>query len=68
VPLHAPRAGDGATVAAVRARLGDRAFEAAWATGQAMTLEQAVAEALRDAPARPASRRTRRSADGPPAG
>jgi predicted ATPase len=29
-----------------RAQLGDTAFEAAWAAGQALTLEQAIAEAL----------------------
>jgi hypothetical protein len=29
-----------------RARLGDSAFEAAWADGRAMTLEQAVEYAL----------------------
>jgi hypothetical protein len=28
--------------------LGDAAFDAAWAAGQALTLEQAVAEALGD--------------------
>jgi tetratricopeptide (TPR) repeat protein len=50
VPLHAPRADHRATVAAVRARLGNLAFDAAWAAGQAMTLEQAVADALEDAP------------------
>ena len=35
---------------ALRTRLGDAAFDAAWAEGQAMTLEQAVAYALEDAP------------------
>jgi Rhodopirellula transposase DDE domain len=35
---------------ALRAQLGDAAFDAAWAAGQAMSLEQAVAEALEDAP------------------
>jgi hypothetical protein len=34
------------TVAATRAQLGDTAFEAAWSAGQALTLEQAIAEAL----------------------
>jgi hypothetical protein len=33
-------------LAACRAALGDAAFGAAWAAGQALTLEQAVAEAL----------------------
>ena len=33
-------------IAFVRARLGEAAFEAAWAEGQAMTLDQAVAHAL----------------------
>ncbi len=35
-----------ASLAACRAALGDAAFDAAWAAGQALTLEQAVAEAL----------------------
>jgi hypothetical protein len=35
---------------ALRARLGDVAFDAAWVAGQAMSLDQAVAEALADAP------------------
>ncbi|MCC6615545.1 MAG: AAA family ATPase [Anaerolineae bacterium] len=35
-------------VAGVRAQLGDAAFQTAWADGRAMTLEQAVAEALSD--------------------
>jgi DNA-binding NarL/FixJ family response regulator len=34
------------TVAAARTRLGTAAFAAAWAAGRALTLEQAVAEAL----------------------
>jgi hypothetical protein len=34
------------TVAAVRARLGDHAIAAAWAAGQAMPLEDTIAEAL----------------------
>jgi predicted ATPase/class 3 adenylate cyclase len=33
-------------MAAARAQLGDEAFAAAWAAGRAMTLEQAIAEAL----------------------
>ena len=37
----------------LRARLGAAAFDAAWAEGQAMTLEQAVAYALEDAPDAP---------------
>jgi hypothetical protein len=37
------------TVAAVRAQLDEATFAAAWAEGQAMTLEQAVAEALGEA-------------------
>jgi hypothetical protein len=32
----------------VRAALGEAAFAAAWAAGQALTLEEAVAEALTD--------------------
>ena len=39
-----------ATFAAVHAHLDDAVFAAAWAEGQAMTLEQAVAYALEDAP------------------
>ena len=35
---------------ALRAQLGDAAFDAAWAVGQAMPLEAAVADALEDAP------------------
>jgi predicted ATPase/DNA-binding XRE family transcriptional regulator len=38
---------DGA-VAVARAQLDDATFDAAWATGWAMTLEQAIAEALRE--------------------
>jgi hypothetical protein len=34
------------TVAAVRAALGEEAFAAVWACGQALPLEQAIAEAL----------------------
>jgi non-specific serine/threonine protein kinase len=51
-----------ATLAAVRATLGEPAFAAAWSAGQAMTVERAVAEALGEAdgapppaPAAPAS-------------
>jgi hypothetical protein len=36
------------TVATVRAQLPEAAFDAAWAEGRAMTLEQAIAEALDD--------------------
>jgi predicted ATPase/DNA-binding CsgD family transcriptional regulator len=35
-------------VAAVRAQLDDATFAAAWAAGRAMTLDEAIAEALRD--------------------
>jgi len=38
------------SVAAVRGLLGEQAFSTAWAEGRAMTLEQAVAYALEDAP------------------
>ena len=33
-------------MAAVRAALGDEAFDAAWAAGRAMSLAQAIADAL----------------------
>jgi len=36
-------------VATARAQLGEEAFEAAWAAGRALTLEQAIAEAVGDA-------------------
>jgi predicted ATPase len=36
------------TIAAARAQLGETTFAAAWAAGRAMTLEQAIAEALDD--------------------
>ena len=42
-----------ATVAAARAALGKDAFTAAWAKGQALPLDQAVAEALAEAQAAP---------------
>jgi hypothetical protein len=35
-----------ASLVACRTALGDEAFDAAWADGQALTLEQAIAEAL----------------------
>ena len=38
------------SVAATRETLGERAFEAAWAEGSALTLDEAVAEAFGDAP------------------
>ena len=41
------------SLAASRSRLGDGAYEAAWRRGQAMSLEQAVADALEEAPAAP---------------
>lgn len=47
---HTDRAEYERNVATVRAQLGGEAFAAAWAQGQALTLEQAVAEALRDPP------------------
>ena len=52
MPLHPPDAAERAgTRARVRRRLGAAAFAAAWAEGQAMPLEQAIAAALEDAPA-----------------
>jgi hypothetical protein len=50
-PWAAAQAARSATaVAAARAGLGAAAFAAAWATGAALPLEQAVADALEDAP------------------
>ena len=46
----AERAITDAALASVRFALGDEAFEAAWAEGRAMTLEQAVAYALDEEP------------------
>ncbi len=40
-----------ANVAAARAALGDERFNAVWAAGQAMTIEQAVDYALAETPA-----------------
>jgi hypothetical protein len=46
-PLPPPeRATYDATVATARAALGEDTFAAAWAAGQALPLEQAIAEAL----------------------
>jgi DNA-binding CsgD family transcriptional regulator len=47
---HPPsdRANDERAIAAIRTRLADGAFAAAWAEGRALTLEQAVSEALAD--------------------
>jgi hypothetical protein len=36
------------TIDSLRARLGEETFVAAWAEGQAMTLEQAIDDALRE--------------------
>jgi hypothetical protein len=52
--LHTPlrpiwRAEMDRAVTAARAALGEEAFAAAWAQGRAMTLEEAVREARRDA-------------------
>jgi len=49
-------------MAVVRAQLGDDAFAAAWAEGQAMTLKQAIAEALDDAAEAPIPDRRRADA------
>ncbi len=43
---QAARAASAHTLAAVRAQLDDATFAAAWAAGQALTLDQAIAEAL----------------------
>jgi hypothetical protein len=49
-PTFVPSSWEGATrdrqVGTVRAALGDAAFAAAWAAGEAMTLEEAIATAL----------------------
>ncbi len=47
-PRHADRAQD--AIAATRRGLGDETFAAAWAAGRALTLDEAVAEALRATP------------------
>jgi hypothetical protein len=44
----ADRADDERNVSAVRARLGEEAFEAAWAAGRAMTPDQAAAYAMHE--------------------
>jgi non-specific serine/threonine protein kinase len=50
--LNAPEQADvDRALTAARARLADPAFAAAWTAGQAMTLEQAIADALRASPA-----------------
>ena len=46
--LSATRAAHAQSAAATKAALGEAAFDAAWADGQAMTLEQAVAYALEE--------------------
>jgi hypothetical protein len=52
-PAPATRTTYERAMAAARAQLGEQAFAAAWAEGQKMTLEQAIAEALDDAPEAP---------------
>ncbi len=49
---HAPanRAAFERTTASARAALGDAAFTEAWAAGEALSLEEAIADALSDAP------------------
>ena len=48
-PAPATRATYERLLAQVRAQLGESAFAAAWASGEALSLEQAIAEALEDA-------------------
>ncbi|HEX5504853.1 MAG TPA: LuxR C-terminal-related transcriptional regulator [Thermomicrobiales bacterium] len=52
-PLPPERARDERHQAAVRARMGEAAFAAAWAEGRALPLEQAITEALASAAAEP---------------
>ncbi len=49
-PLMGNRAANDLALVTVRAALGDAVFDAAWAAGQALTLEQAVEEALAGSP------------------
>jgi tetratricopeptide (TPR) repeat protein len=53
-PERTQQAGFGERLAAARAALGEEAFAAAWAHGRAMTLEQAIADALAETPEEPA--------------
>jgi predicted ATPase/Tfp pilus assembly protein PilF/DNA-binding XRE family transcriptional regulator len=48
VPPGLDQRGHERTVATLRSALGEGAFAAAWAAGQALSLEQAITEALRD--------------------
>jgi hypothetical protein len=48
-PPPAARATYERAVALAHAQLGDEAFTAAWAAGEALTLERVIAEALADA-------------------
>jgi hypothetical protein len=52
LPNAAPRLEFHRTLAATRSQLDEAAFAAAWAEGRAMTLEQAIAYALKEDPAR----------------
>jgi predicted ATPase/DNA-binding SARP family transcriptional activator len=47
-PEEVPKCAEAPYVAAVRAALGEEAFVAAWAEGEAMTMEQAIASALEE--------------------
>ena len=50
-PIHPPESAlYESCIEAVRCRLGRQAFEAAWAEGRALSLEQAVAFALEELP------------------
>jgi predicted ATPase/transcriptional regulator with XRE-family HTH domain len=54
-PAPAARATYERALAVARAQLGEEAFAAAWAGGRALTVEQAIAEALDDAAEAPSS-------------
>jgi non-specific serine/threonine protein kinase len=54
-------------LAATRARLGEEAFAAAWASGRSLTVEEAIEEALREAAPVPEAANPPEAASAPPA-